>query len=1228
MVRRARQFLSLLVVLGLAVLARPIAGQSGGDTDPFGGLHFRSIGPAQASGRIADIAAYEPNPAIFYVGSAHGGVWKTTNNGATFTPLFQHNGLMSVGDLAVSQKNPDLVWLGTGESNNRQSASWGSGIWKSTDGGTNWKLMGLPNSKHISRIVIDPDNNDIVLVAAAGSLWGPGGDRGIYKTTDGGNTWKAVLTVNENTGGNDLVMSHSDHRILYASMYQRQRSQCCMNGGGPGSGIYKSTDAGDTWTKLTNGLPTVNLGRIALDVYRSSANIVYAEVQAEGAGGGGGRGGGGGAGAPAAAAAGGGAAGGGAAVAGGGGGGRAGGGGGGRAGGGGGGRAGGGRAGGGGAAAAGGGAGAAAAEPPAAATPEGQGAPQGAAEGIYKSDDGGATWRRVGNNPDGRAMYFSQLRIDPNNPDRLLVASVRMSMSSDGGRTFAPVDQPVHDDKHAIWWDPNNSNHVLIGTDGGVYQTWDMTRTWIWFPNISIATFYHVGYNMDYPYEVCGGMQDNYNWCGPSAVRASNGITNDRWHQVQGGDGFVTIMDARDGRIVYTESQDGNMTRRNTLTGESKSIRPTPGNTTDPNPSGNYRFHWDTPMQFSMTDPGVLLAAGNKIFRSNDRGDSWTAISPDLTSNPDRAAQMIMGVRNSDVRIASNDGIQSWPAIVTVGESAKQAGVYYAGTDDGTVSVTKDGGKTWDKSLADRIPGFVKGGFVSETVASRFDAGTVYVTQDAHRLNDFETHIWVSNDFGATFRSLNANLKGEVARSITEDHRNADVLYLSTETGIFLTLDRGKSWRRLSGHNFPTIRVDELTIHSRDNALLVATHGRGIWILDHLSPIQEYTQATTSAADAKLFSIDPALQWRQWDDRNDEFWGHQFTLGENPTTQAVIQMYFKKALGDVSLRISDAAGKTVREISVPANRAQPGIQTVCWDMRVDGIQAGGGGGANAADAGRAGGAGAGGAGFPAGGGPPQAGAAGQAGRGGGGGGGRGGGAIPQPEAGYMPQNPCGGGGGGFGGRGGGGGGGAAGPMVVPGTYNVALVIAGKVIETKPIKIVGDPMLQNDNGRKRAMEVALDLHELQKRGTLTADALTSVDNQMSDVATKVKASKAPDSVKQQFEAFQKEFDTVKAKFGIGAFAAQAAAAGRGGGGGRGGGAGVDPNNVLGRISQLKGDLMGFGDIITDSQLKAHTDLKAALPKAMAEGNAVLIKAMTLSQTLKKYDVTLTVPAPIK
>src|SRR6185437_1687629 len=515
-------------------------------------LHFRSIGPAAMSGRITDFTAYEANPAIFYVASAHGGLWKTTDGGGTFTPEFQDNGLMSVGAVAMSQRDPNLVWLGTGEGNNRQSISWGDGVWKSTDGGRTWKNMGLAHSYHINRVVISPDDDNTVWVAAQGSLFGPGGDRGIYKTTDGGATWKHVLAGDEDTGANDLALAMTDPKVLYASTFQRRRTQCCMNGGGPGSGIWKSTDGGETWKRLTGGgLPSGPLGRIGLAVYRHSENIVYAEIQGETAPGG--RGGAGAAG-----------------------------------------------AGRGGAADAGG-------------------------TGIYRSDDGGATWRKSAD-PDNRPVYFSQVRIDPSNPDHVLVASVRLYLSLDGARLFRPIDTTEHDDKHAIWWDPNNANHLLIGTDGGAYTTWDMGRSWIWYPNLPVGLFYHVGFDNAEPYNVCGGMQDNYDWCGPSAVRSSAGITNDRWQTIQGGDGFVAIMDPHDARTVYSETQDGNTMRHDRITGEAKSIRPTPQNVVNAQAGetgcdkpraeagrggagaacAGYRFNWDTPMVFSPNDAGVL----------------------------------------------------------------------------------------------------------------------------------------------------------------------------------------------------------------------------------------------------------------------------------------------------------------------------------------------------------------------------------------------------------------------------------------------------------------------------------------------------------------------------------------------------------------------------------------------------------------------------------------------
>jgi photosystem II stability/assembly factor-like uncharacterized protein len=1039
--------------------------------------------------------------------------------------------------------------------------------------------------------VIDPTDHNIVFVAATGSLWGAGGERGVYKTTDGGATWKQVLKgPNDWTGANELVMSRTDRRIMYASLYQRMRSQCCFNGGGPGSALYKSTDAGETWTKLSP-IPSGNMGRIAVDVFRGSANLVYALIEAEPASGtsaadaspdqparGGGAGGG--------------------------------------------------RAG-----AAGGRAGGAAATtqppppPPPGGDPQagrgggggGRGGQGGGPSqtGLYRSDDGGSTWRRVStNNP--RPMYFSQVRIDPTNPDRVYLGGVGVHMTNDGGATMGTdVAQSIHDDIHAIWINPANPNHVLIGGDGGVAVSQDMARTWSQHHNLPLALYYHVSVDNDTPYNVCGGLQDNYNWCGPSAVRFSRGIKNSDWYQVQGGDGFVVLQDPRDSRYVFSESQDGNIQRRNRVTGEARNIRPNAANVTGLGENAApFRWNWDTPMVFSQHEPGTLLVAANRVFRSNDRGDSWAVLSTDLTTNADRNEMEIMGTRGNQVTLSRNDGISSWPTIVSLAESPKTPGVYFTGTDDGVVAMTKDGGKTWER-ITDRLQGFPKWGYVSEVVPSKFDANTVYVTVDAHREGDFKTYIWASNDMGATFRPLNANLRDEVVRTLLEDTKNPDVLYLGTETGIFVTTDRGKAWKRLKGRNFPTVRVDEMVIHPRDNALVVGTHGRSIWILDHLEPIQEYAAAQASANDAKLFSIGPAMQYRMWDNQNDEFWGHRFFLGENPPADAVIQFHVKKPVTDLRFKITDPAGREVRDLAVPAAKNVAGIQTICWDMRAAlpstgaaNAPAGGPAAAAAAFAGAQGGGRAGG---------------GRAGGGQGGGGqaptGLAGVPVPLPPSGHDPFNPC-GGGGGFGG-----GGGAAGPLVYPGTYTVSMTAGGKVIDTKPMRVSADPSVQmTDVQAKRYYDMAM--MDMQRRAGEMSNALGQVWTQLAELKDKVAASSAPAATKTQYDALSKELDVLRVKFGAPAPGAAPAPA-AGGGGGRGGGAPApNPADVTARLNSTRALLMAFQDNPSDTVVRNYNDLKLSLPKVIAEGNAFLVKAMSLSQALKKSDLTLTVPAPVK
>ncbi|HKE56818.1 MAG TPA: hypothetical protein VKB46_08960, partial [Pyrinomonadaceae bacterium] len=662
---------------------------------------FRGIGPASMGGRVDDIAAVESNPYIVYIGFATGGVWKSTNNGTTFTPIFDTYSSASIGDIAIAPSDPNVVWVGTGEANNRQSASFGDGIYKSTDAGKTFTKMGLQDSQTIARIVIDPKDPNIVYVAVLGHLFGPNKERGIYKTTDGGKTWNNVKFIDEDTGFTDLVIDHSDPKTLYAASYQRRRTSWGFNGGGPGSGIWKTVDAGKTWKKLEGGgLPEGLLGRIGLDLARSNPNVIYAQMEVGASVGTGGEeqtfGGGGGAGATPSPSP----------------------------------------------------------SPSASPTPAASPTPtplDPKKPGVWRSDDKGKTWRLV-SNENNRPMYYSQIRVDPKNAENVFVGGLNFSKSTDGGKTFKSLQQGIaHSDNHAIWIDPNNGDHIWIGNDGGLDVTYDQGATWEFVNTIAAAQFYAIAVDMRKPYYVYGGLQDNGSWGGPSQTRSLQaGITNSDWYRVGGGDGFYAQIDPTDSNTVYSESQNGAMNRLDLRTGRSVSIRPrgvpqrrgggrqggggpaptpSPGASPQPSPTPDtesqlaafaaaqgfggfgaanltsnvvptppageqYRFYWNTPIVMSPHNPRVLYVGGDRFFKSLDRGDTWTA-SADLTKHIDRNTLPIMGVPGKDPMASKHDGYTGYGYIVTIAESPKMPGVVWIGTDDGNVQVSRDGGSTW-----------------------------------------------------------------------------------------------------------------------------------------------------------------------------------------------------------------------------------------------------------------------------------------------------------------------------------------------------------------------------------------------------------------------------------------------------------------------------------------------------------------------------------------------------
>ncbi len=787
-------------------------------------LQFRSIGPAIMGGRIDDFAVVESNPHIMYAATASGGVWKTVNNGVTWEPIFDNEAVSSIGDVTVAPSNPDVVWAGTGEPNNRQSSSWGNGVYKSSDGGKTWTNVGLKDSQHIGRIVIHPQNPEIVYVAAAGRLWGANRERGLFKTSDGGKTWTNTKFINEDTGFIDVAIDSEDPNTLYAAAYQRRRTPFGFRGGGPHSGLYKTADGGATWAKLTTGLPEGDAGRIGIDVYRANAKIVYVTYE-------------------------------------------------------------------------------------------------NAKGGVFRSDDRGATWKKM-NDLNPRPSYYSKIRIDPANDQRIYVLGAQWYVSDNGGKTLAPNPfMRIHGDYHALWINPSNSNHLLVGSDGGIHLSYDKGKTWDYINTIPLGQFYEIGFDFRKPYWIYGGLQDNGSWGAPMMTVTANGVSNDEWVRVGGGDGFYSQVDPKDPNTVYVESQNGNIQRLNLATGEAKFIKPQPEAGSDE----RYRFDWNSPIVISPHDNRKILLGGNRLFISNNRGDMWETVTPDLTKNINRDRLEIMGVVVKSNVLSGHDGQETYGHIVTVAESPLKAGVLYVGTDDGNLQVSRDGGKNW-KNVIDRVPGVPKNTYVTRVIASFAKEGRAYVTFDGHRNDDFRPYVYVTEDFGETWGSITNNLP-HPANAIREHPRNQNLLFVGTEFGLFASFNRGAAWLAMK-NNLPTVPVDDIAIHPRDNDLILGTHGRSIWVLDDLTPIEQMNEAV-AASGAHLFDIRPATSWRLTNHKGNS--GHKTFIAQNPPYGAIINYYLReKAKDKVRVTIHDKGGNMIREMMATN---EPGVQRLAWDLR-------------------------------------------------------------------------------------------------------------------------------------------------------------------------------------------------------------------------------------------------------------------------------------------------------
>ncbi len=854
--------------------------KTGFDTVDISGLKFRSLGPALTSGRISEFAVDPKNPKRYFVAVSSGGVWRTRNAGTTFEPVFDNEGSYSIGTILMDPNNSNVLWVGTGENNNQRSVAYGDGVYKSVDGGSSWKNMGLKTSEHIGRIIVHPTNSDIILVAAIGPLWAAGGDRGVFRSKDGGKTWENVLSVDEHTGVNDIVMDPRYPNVLYASSFQRRRHVFTYLGGGPKSSIYKSVDGGLTWEKSASGLPSVDIGRIGFAISPADPENIYALVEAA----------------------------------------------------------------------------------------RGKG-------GTFRSTNRGASWEKMGDYHSA-GNYYQELVADPNRPERLYSMDTWIQVSNDGGKTWKVLGEDFkHIDNHCMWIDPLDTDHFLAGCDGGVYETWDGAKTWHFKANLPVTQFYKVSVDNAEPfYNIYGGTQDNFSLGGPSRTVSANGVANEDWFITHGGDGFETQVDPQNPNIIYSQSQYGVLVRYDKLSGEEVGIQPHENKN-----ETVYRWNWDAPLAISHHVPGRIYFAANKLFVSDDRGDNWQVISDDLTRKIDRNKLKVMGRVWGVDAVAKNQSTSPYGNIVAFSESPVNANLLYVGTDDGLIQVTTDRGKTWRK--VDNIAGAPDTSYVNMIIASSHDENVVYACFNHHKYGDFKPYVFKSKDKGITWSNISGNLpvRGSVY-SLAEDHVDPHLLFAGTEFSFFVSNNGGKNWKKLS-NGLPTIAVKDIAIQKRENDVVIATFGRGFYVLDDYSPLRKIseTDLTSEAAvlpvrDAYIFESSYPLGLP-----GKSFQGDSYYRGDNLGAQALITFYVKdkilsandarvkeeeKAAKDnkdnsypsyeqlakerdeekakLYVVIQDQAGNIVRKLPVTADKA--GLQRISWDMRTahkDAISMGG-----------------------------------------------------------------------------------------------------------------------------------------------------------------------------------------------------------------------------------------------------------------------------------------------